>query len=118
MSFHLICAINSNDLAIPDGAFGCDGEQCAIHAIFHGGERLPFFEDAIYKFLVDLVEAEMVSPSFSPPGIDFMNDRVFLIFSTLPLQNFDSRNAGHEHAAVSNDAHFQVLARKIQSEHA
>jgi hypothetical protein len=118
ISFHLICAINSNDLAIFDGAFGCDGEQCAINAIVHAGERLPFFENTSHKFLVDLVEAKMVSPSFSVPSLDFMNDRVFLIFSTLPLQNFNSRNSAHEHATVSNDAHFQVFAGKIQSEHA
>src|SRR5713226_2718791 len=112
------CGVNCDNLAILNSALRRDGEQCPINTILDARQWLPLFQNAFHKFLVDLVKARMIPPSFSVSRVHSMNNWLFLICSTLPLQNLDSRNARHKHPTISNNAHLQIFAGKIQSEHA
>ena len=82
--------LNLDDRAFFDRFFRRDGNQRAINAVLHAGQRLPFFQNTFDKLLMDFIEAQMAPPAFSMLRVYFVNERFLLVCATFPLENFDA----------------------------
>src|SRR4051812_27287003 len=92
-----------------DRFFRGNTQKCAVQAIERVCERGLIFQNAIYKGVVNLIESQMAAPSFAVLGIDAMHDGFFLLGASLPLKDFNARNARQQHAGVAYDPHLQIF---------